>query len=296
MADTQSMKRIILLLAVWVSPVFLVSGQTQQGSGNGSFLQEGIASWYGDEFAGRPTASGEIFDPALLTAAHPTFPFGTMLLVTNTHNNKQVMVRVNDRGPFVSNRILDVSRAAAVQLDMIATGTAPVRVEALGPVAGGTAGIPPAAGGAVGTPPAAPWETHPTPPAPVIISEYPAVRTPEIPPPAIAEPAPNMPVPEYRAEPPASAIAPLPLTAAMIPGIPPAGSGTYRLQVGSYKIARYALEAFDKLKKLGLTPAYERYGDFYRVVLSGINAEEIPSLAERLGTAGFLEVLIRGER
>jgi hypothetical protein len=66
--------------------------------------------------------------------------------------------------------------------------------------------------------------------------------------------------------------------------------------VGSYKGARYALDAFEKLKNLGLIPAYERYGDYYRVVLSGIRAEEVPSLAIQLGTAGFLEVLIREER
>ncbi|MDR0589894.1 MAG: SPOR domain-containing protein [Spirochaetaceae bacterium] len=89
----------------------------------------------------------------------------------------------------------------------------------------------------------------------------------------------------------------IPLRATVIPGIPPAGTGKrYRLQVGSYKAPRYALEAFDKLKDLGLTPAYEQYGEFYRVVLSGVRAEEVPSLADQLGTAGFLEVLIREER
>jgi rare lipoprotein A len=273
------MKRIILVWAVLVSPVLLVSGQTQQGSGNGSFRQEGIASWYGDEFAGRPTASGEIFDPSLLTAAHPTLPFGTMLLVTNTHNNKQVMVRVNDRGPFVSSRILDVSRAAAAQLDMIATGTAPVIVEAQG---------------AFSTVPADP--PRQTPPMPALVPEIPPPSTPVIQPPAASEPVPR--ASEYVPQIPNTAVIPppLPLRATFIPGIPPAGSGKqYRLQVGSYKIARYALEAFDKLKALGLSPAYERYGEFYRVVLSGIRAETIPSLAEQLGTAGFLEVLIREE-
>lgn len=105
------------------------------------FRQEGIASWYGEEFAGKPTASGEIFDPALLTAAHPSLPLGTNVRVTNTQNGKTVTVRVNDRGPFVAARIIDVSKAAAAVLDMIATGTAPVLVEAVS--SGTTVAVPP---------------------------------------------------------------------------------------------------------------------------------------------------------
>jgi len=95
------------------------------------FRQEGIASWYGPQFEGRPTASGEIFNSSHFTAAHPTLPFGTFLLVTNRNNNRQVSVRVNDRGPFVEGRIIDVSQAAAEHLGMIVTGTAPVIIETI---------------------------------------------------------------------------------------------------------------------------------------------------------------------
>ncbi|MDR1470367.1 MAG: septal ring lytic transglycosylase RlpA family protein [Spirochaetaceae bacterium] len=95
----------------------------------GNFRQEGVASWYGAEFAGRATASGEIFDPTQFTAAHADLPFGTYLIVTNTENGKKIAVRVNDRGPFVRSRILDVSRAAAERLDMLAAGTAKVVIE-----------------------------------------------------------------------------------------------------------------------------------------------------------------------
>ena len=95
------------------------------------FRQEGLASWYGAQFEGRPTASGEIFDSSLFTAAHPTLPFGTFLIVTNRNNNRQVSVRVNDRGPFVEGRIIDVSQAAAEHLGMIVTGTAPVIIETI---------------------------------------------------------------------------------------------------------------------------------------------------------------------
>lgn len=89
----------------------------------------GLASWYGQEFAGRTTANGEIFDPGLLTAAHRTLPFGTVLEVTNPKNEKSVTVRINDRGPFVGNRIIDLSYAAAAQLDLVSTGVARVELK-----------------------------------------------------------------------------------------------------------------------------------------------------------------------
>ncbi len=90
--------------------------------------QEGIASWYGGIFQGRKTANGEIYDTYLFTCAHKTLPFGTMLEVTNLANGKVVEVRVNDRGPFVDDRIIDLSYAAAHELDMIRDGTAQVRI------------------------------------------------------------------------------------------------------------------------------------------------------------------------
>lgn len=88
----------------------------------------GLASWYGQEFAGRTTANGEIFDPNRMTAAHRTLPFGTLLEVKNPKNAKSVQVRINDRGPFVGNRILDLSYAAAAALEMVDTGVAEVEL------------------------------------------------------------------------------------------------------------------------------------------------------------------------
>ncbi|NPV83837.1 MAG: septal ring lytic transglycosylase RlpA family protein [Candidatus Aminicenantes bacterium] len=96
------------------------------------FVETGIASWYGQEFHGRPTSSREIFDQNDLTAAHPTLPFGTMVLVTNLENGRQVTVRINDRGPFVKGRIIDLSYAAARLLGLIGPGTARVRLEVTG--------------------------------------------------------------------------------------------------------------------------------------------------------------------
>jgi rare lipoprotein A len=92
-------------------------------------LEEGLASWYGGKFQGRLTSSGEVFDTNLLTAAHKSLPFGTVVKVTNLANGLSTVVKINDRGPFVEGRIIDLSRAAAEQIDMIGTGTARVTVE-----------------------------------------------------------------------------------------------------------------------------------------------------------------------
>ena len=103
--------------------------------------EEGIASWYGHPFDGRPTSSGEIYNMLDLTAAHRTLPFGTQVRVHDLDNGQDVVVRVNDRGPFVNGRILDLSYAAARQMEMIGAGTARVRLEILNPAVMGLPGI-----------------------------------------------------------------------------------------------------------------------------------------------------------
>jgi rare lipoprotein A len=126
----------------------------------------GMASWYGTKFDGRRTANGERYDMHQLTAAHPTLPFGTLVQVTNVENGRQVVVRINDRGPFGRRRIIDLSYAAARELRMVGPGTAQVELAVVGrfdptapaspaqPIllAGATAGA--AAGAAAGAPPA----------------------------------------------------------------------------------------------------------------------------------------------
>lgn len=97
----------------------------------GVLIGEGRASYYGERFRGRRTASGERFDPDGLTAAHRTLPFGTRLRVTNVRTGRSVVVRVTDRGPFHGSRILDLSKAAARRIGMVRSGTARVRVERL---------------------------------------------------------------------------------------------------------------------------------------------------------------------
>jgi rare lipoprotein A len=96
------------------------------------WTETGVASWYGDPYHGRRAANGEVYDMEQFTAAHRTLPFGAILLVTSLANNKQVEVRITDRGPFVDNRIIDLSRAAARSIDMIGPGTARVRIKLTG--------------------------------------------------------------------------------------------------------------------------------------------------------------------
>jgi len=98
-------------------------------------VQYGVASWYGPDFHGKPTSSGEIYDMYQFTCAHNSFPLGTMVMVTNLENGKSVELKVNDRGPFVKERLIDVSYAAAQVLDLWAKGTALVKVEGFGPLA-----------------------------------------------------------------------------------------------------------------------------------------------------------------
>jgi peptidoglycan lytic transglycosylase len=98
-----------------------------RGRGGGP-IAEGLASYYGDALRGNLTASGERFDPEILTAAHRSLAFGTCLRVENTGNGRSVRVRVNDRGPFVKGRVVDVSEAAARALDFVRQGVARVRL------------------------------------------------------------------------------------------------------------------------------------------------------------------------
>ena len=91
--------------------------------------QTGEASWYGEKFEGNTTASGEVYDSNGLTAAHPTLPFGTTVRVTNLSNSRNVVLRINDRGPYIGRRLIDVSWRAAERLGFVDSGTTPVRLE-----------------------------------------------------------------------------------------------------------------------------------------------------------------------
>ena len=99
------------------------------------WTEEGVASWYGgrDGFEGKPTASGEIYDSSLLTAAHRELPLGSIVEVTNLDNGRTVRVRINDRGPFIAGRIIDLSRAAAEEIGLLGPGVGPVRLSVVTP-------------------------------------------------------------------------------------------------------------------------------------------------------------------
>ncbi len=105
------------------------------------FTQKGVASWYGDDFHGRKTSNAETYNMYEMTAAHKTLPMDTILLVRNLENNREIVVRVNDRGPFVRGRIIDVSYTAAKKLDLVGKGTARVHITALGDAKKGSADL-----------------------------------------------------------------------------------------------------------------------------------------------------------
>ncbi|MDT8377148.1 MAG: septal ring lytic transglycosylase RlpA family protein [Mariprofundaceae bacterium] len=132
------------------------------------YSKTGTASWYGREFHGKKTANGEYYDMHAMSAAHTTLPMPTMAKVTNLDNGRAIVVRINDRGPFVKNRIIDLSYAAAKALGYERQGTAPVRVEALG----GAAATPAMAGKKVSAPVLA------ASPRPAYQPQAPAPRTP----------------------------------------------------------------------------------------------------------------------
>ena len=320
---------IFLFMAVLVS-----QPATAQSAGEG-FRQEGTASWYGQQFEGRPTASGEIFDSSLFTAAHPTLPFGTFLMVTNRNNNRRISVRVNDRGPFVEGRIIDVSRAAAEHLGMLATGLAPVIIE----VISAQGNFAPPAPVVLQTQPVAPTVAPPSvvqagsatatveglsnaPPITINIYHAPpdasssSVPEPQAPDPTLAwqqqsvPPQPQIEHPAY-VDPPVAAVVPpssLPLApptvaptvappaavAAPLPNLNP--GAIYRVQVGSFKIARNAVDTFVRLRAADFDPAYERNGEFFRVVLHGIRGSDIPAVTQRLAALGHGDVLVAQEQ
>jgi rare lipoprotein A len=121
-----------------VGKPYTIAGRTYVPQENVNYRAEGMASWYGDDFHGRYTANGEIFDMNSITAAHPTLPLPSYVRVTNLRNKRSLIVRVNDRGPYAHNRLIDLSSRSAKLLGFSGHGLAPVRVEYVGraPLAG----------------------------------------------------------------------------------------------------------------------------------------------------------------
>jgi len=398
------MRRIgISVFACCIATLFLsqdaAAQQVTGSTGEAVFRQEGIASWYGAQFDGRTTASGEIFNSTLFTAAHPTLPFGTFLIVTNRNNNRQVSVRVNDRGPFVEGRIIDVSQAAAEHLGMVVTGTAPVIIETIPQQAATIA--PPQPQVQIQPPqvvaqpqqrqvqvqqqppqviaqpqvqveqqapaqqqtlvPAGtttiPLEVSPN--VPLTINIFHKPHDPSQPP--IVEVVPTVPqttprvvqvLPEPQPEPHVAeeTVWPVPQTVvrhedtwwdspvyvtptqqqatpadpvALVPQAEPAPwppqqilylpppvetpvapapptimadpNSTYRVQVGSFRVARNAVDTFVRLRAADFEPSYERSGEFFRVVLAGIRGTEVQSTLDRLVALGYEGAIVFAE-
>jgi rare lipoprotein A len=202
-------------------------------------VQEGVASWYGPGFHGNRTANGEVYDQYELTAAHPSLPHGTRVMVTNQTNGRAVEVRINDRGPFVGGRAIDLSYAAAQAIHMVGPGTARVRIEVLG------------RGPRVRMPPPA----REAPRAPVVVAEH-------EPSPVLVPPAPNdLPAISYSVE-----VASLtdPGRADHLRGVlarrfPDAfvaplrgvAGNYYRVRIGPYPLRAAALARAERVSRLG---------------------------------------------
>jgi rare lipoprotein A len=262
-----------------------------------SYDQTGIASWYGEDFHGKFTANGEIFDLNALTAAHKTLPMPCVVQVTNLENGRSIQLRVNDRGPYVAGRIIDVSRRAAQLLGFEAQGTAKVEVKILVPQSIEVASLAQHNGGA-----SPPNPAYAAPVAPVLAqSLQPAsdTRVAAAEPPA---PAPQ-PAPVAAAPPPVPAPTPAPaprpaaaaMPAALVTVVPVKPSQIY-IQAGAFAVPGNAQKVKSRLDRLGtvnVTGATVNGVQIYRVRLGPIGSvDEADKLLDRVLASGISEARI----
>jgi rare lipoprotein A len=256
-------------------PFYVVAGHRYAVLPSASgYVERGVASWYGTEFHGLRTSTGEPYDMFAMTAAHKTLPLPCYARVTNLSNGRSVVVRINDRGPFVANRIIDLSYSAATRLDMIRNGTAFVQVEVLTPAAPAlTASMP------VNSPAAQA--------ASIGVSSVPPVSVPPVSAPASTAPsAGEAPVTAAAAEPTATSHPPAG------PALTPAPSGSFYIQVGAYSKAENASAAARKLRAAGmdnvLTLAPDARQPLQRVRVGPIaSVQQFDATIERLNSLGF---------
>jgi len=258
-----------------------------------SDILEGTASWYGQEFAGRTTANGEIFDPMQLTAAHRTLPFGTICDVTNPKTGKTVRVRINDRGPYISGRMIDLSYAAAKQIGLVEPGSGQVDVTVV-KLGGGE------------------YEA----PAPMVVTVPDVKVVPDASPAAVTAAAPpeNIPVVvdnvqvrtehhdvETRLqvsadgrkieEVPVKPAPPQPSTPGPAPTLGPSAA-KFVVQVGAFAEEANAKELLTHLTKIGQT-AYIEPGSLFRVRIGPFATRELAMEARtRLETAGISAIIV----
>ena len=246
---------IMVFLLYAAAPTGPFSLSASEGEASRAFSQTGYASWYGGKFQGRPTASGEIFDTNKLTAAHKRLPFGTWVKVTNLTNGKSVVVRINDRGPFVKGRIIDLSRAAAEQIEMLGSGVAKVGISVIS-----------------GNEKSAGREKEAEP-------ETTAVDT------SSEELSGSLPLPKLPDETEDSG-------GDSIYSFPDPVS--YTFQIASFSQKENARRLFSSLEEAGLSPSYERSAKGHiRVVLARIEPEQLESTKQRLAELGHDSYLLR---
>jgi rare lipoprotein A len=249
-----------------VGPPYEVGGRWYAPAPEPGYETEGQASWYGPTFHGQPTASGEIFDQEALTAAHPTLPIPSLVQVTNLENGREIIVRVNDRGPFVGERLIDLSHGAATVLGFEQAGQARVHVRYLGPAPRQVAsqGVRPA----VAAPQqAAQMSTGPT----------------SLLPPPSATPAPTF-------------------TQAAVPSIQPASytsaapQAGYFVQVGAFADLMNAHRVKAAIEVAGpvvVEAAETRQGEIFRVRVGPLSSHaEADSMRRALADLGFAETII----
>lgn len=246
------------------------------------YVERGVASWYGTEFHGLRTSAGEPYDMFAMTAAHKTLPLPCYARVTNLSNGRSVVVRINDRGPFVANRIIDLSYSAAARLDMIRNGTAFVQVEVLTPAAPTlTASMPVSAPAAQA--------------ASIGVSSVPSVSVAPMSAPSPGAAPPGSPVGSTApgaGEAPLAASAGETGTAAHVSTGPPAPGGSFYIQVGAYSNRENASAAALKLRAAGitnvLTLAPDAHQPLQRVRVGPIaSVQQFDATIERLSALGF---------
>jgi rare lipoprotein A len=249
-------------------PFYVVAGHRYVVLPSASgYVERGVASWYGTEFHGLRTSTGEPYDMFAMTAAHKTLPLPCYARVTNLSNGRSVVVRINDRGPFVANRIIDLSYSAATRLDMIRNGTAFVQVEVLTPAAPAlTASMP------VNAPAAQA--------ASIGVSSVPPVSVPPVSAPPSSAPSAGEPT------------APSHPPAGPGPALTPAPSGSFYIQVGAYSKSENASATARKLRAAGmdnvLTLAPDARQPLQRVRVGPIaSVQQFDATIERLNSLGF---------
>ena len=249
--------------------------------------QVGVASWYGEAFHNKTTAIGEPFDMYAVTAAHTTLPLPSIVEVTNLENGRRLRVRVNDRGPFVGNRIIDLSREGARQLGYEQRGLARVRVRYVGPA--------PLGGREAGVRVASASSRRPRP--------TPAVRTPATPPAPMARASlsyrePGATFTGAKAPVTVSRMEIMPTMASARRGSKEAESAAYRIQAGSFRDETRARQAASKLNRVGpsVVEPIERDGvTLWRVTVQGPQDHlQAHNLRKRVADAGFADARVVG--